>query len=193
MILLYRGISWVSRVIQWQTRTPYSHAAWMMRDGTVIEAWHVGGVRHNANPFLCHTSGTTVDVYDFKQPLSTAEHDRIESFLLSHCGRSYDFLGVFRFLTRDNCEPSNGKLKWFCSELVAEACADAGRRLLRAPSHQLSPGHLAWSTELIEVMPEMDLHEWEYIYPKWFQFAKKQPDELDQFSGPDICEGKEIQ
>lgn len=38
-IALYQGKSAISRLIRWQTRSQYSHAAFLLDDGSVIEAW----------------------------------------------------------------------------------------------------------------------------------------------------------
>lgn len=38
-IALYQGKSFISRLIRWQTRSRYSHAAFLLDNGNVIEAW----------------------------------------------------------------------------------------------------------------------------------------------------------
>src|SRR5579871_2617400 len=38
-IALYQGKSLISLLIRWQTRSQYSHAAFLLDDGSVIEAW----------------------------------------------------------------------------------------------------------------------------------------------------------
>jgi hypothetical protein len=38
-IALYQGKSLISRAIRWQTRSQYSHAAFLLDDGSLIEAW----------------------------------------------------------------------------------------------------------------------------------------------------------
>src|SRR5215469_1941664 len=38
-IALYQGKSLISLLIRWQTRSRYSHAAFLLDDGSVIEAW----------------------------------------------------------------------------------------------------------------------------------------------------------
>ena len=48
-IALVRGTGWMSRLIQWQTRSEYSHAALVVPDVgnglLVVEAWQKSGVR----------------------------------------------------------------------------------------------------------------------------------------------------
>lgn len=143
MIVQYHGKSLISRAIQWQTRSPYSHTAWMREDGSVIESWHRGGVRYLRSPYVGHTPGTRVDVFAVKG-LTRGERDGIEGFLFEQVGMGYDFRSVFRFISR---RPGRDG-RWFCSELVHAACLQVGVELLRGPSWMFAPGHLGWSTAL---------------------------------------------
>lgn len=144
MIALYRGRSWISKAIRWQTRSVYSHAAWLLDDGSVIEAWQ-SGVRHVADLSVAHTPRTVIDLYGI--PAMTARHkDKVEKFLISQLGKKYDYRGVFRFLTRRQVTDPT---KWFCSELVAEACSREWFPLLRrVKSSSVSPGLLSYSPYL---------------------------------------------
>lgn len=114
-ILAYHGKSWISRAIQWQTRSPYSHVGIELDDGSVIEAWHVGGVSHSPDYRALHSSGTMVDVFivdkDFDKSLT-------ENFLQKQIGKKYDYSAVLRFISRRD-EPADDR--WFCSELVFAA------------------------------------------------------------------------
>lgn len=108
----------------------------------MIEAWHVGGVLHNANPGVRHTPGTVIDIYDVKG--MTAEvQQRAEQWLKRQLGKRYDFGSVFRFLSRD--EKDWSACEWFCSELVMEALMHGGIKLLNIESHKVSPEVLSWS------------------------------------------------
>lgn len=144
MILLFRGTGLISRAIQLQTRSPYSHAAWMCADGSVYEAWHKGGTQYSHNPFVLHGPEAVFDVFAFNA-LTGRERKIIEAFLKSELGQPYDFRSVARFLTR---RPGGDPDAWFCSEYVAAAIEYAGRPLLNANPEQLAPGHLAWSKDL---------------------------------------------
>ena len=151
MILLYKGKSWISKIIEWQTFSPYSHAAWWCQDGTVIEAWHTQtidgkrklklkeGVQRHDSPATIHTPGTEIDVFE----VPGIDEAAVESFLIEQIGKDYDFAPVVRGfifrVMRDNPD------KWFCSELVSAACSAAGAHLLRAPSWKISPGLLSYS------------------------------------------------
>lgn len=149
MILLYRGKSLISKAIKWQTFGPYSHAAWWMRDGTVIEAWHKGGVTHNDSPATIHTPGTEIDVFDFADPAAIS-HDIAEQFLLDQVGKKYDFRPVLSgFTLRLN---RNNPDKWFCSELGHAAARIGGYPLLaRVPDRKIHPTLLSYSPRLIHI------------------------------------------
>lgn len=148
-ILLYRGESWISKAIKWQTRSPYSHAAIQLDDGSVVEAWHIGGVSHVSGPGVNHTPGTEIDVFGFSRNVSgRIDHNRAtaEAWLLSQVGARYDYRGVLRFVSRRDW-PANDA--WFCSELVAEFCAILGVQLLdRIPWSHVSPAMIGYSPRL---------------------------------------------
>jgi len=140
MLLLYKGKSLISKLIKWQTFGQYSHAAWWLRDGTVIEAWHKGGVSHNDSPATLHTPGTEIDVFS----IPGVDEQAVEAFLKEQVGKGYDFAPVVRgFLfrvMRDN------PLKWFCSELSFDAVAAGGVKLLsRVPAWKIHPTLLSYS------------------------------------------------
>jgi uncharacterized protein YycO len=146
MIAIYRGKSVVSRIIRAINWSQYSHVAWVDDiDGTVIEAWHIGGVAHVKTPSSNHTPGTAVDLFIVldEEPHHTA---MIREFLMAQVGKKYDFAGILGFIFR--ATHLQRKQKWFCSELVAEAYATAGLPLLRIPSHKIYPGMLAGSPML---------------------------------------------
>ena len=134
-ILLYRGRSLISRLIQFQTRSDYSHVALMMDDCSVYEAWHVGGVRHLRSPFDGHSSGTYIDIFRITD-LRDCDVDQVEFFLSKQLGKKYDFASVVRFITRREAPADD---KWFCSELVLAALKRGGVELLRLPPSEASP------------------------------------------------------
>ena len=148
MIGLYKGKSLLSRAIQWQTRSEYSHASWIFDNQCVIEAWQ-GGVRKTPH-FCCgHTPGTVIELWDFVDPLTETERAQIARFLLAQVGHPYDYFGVLKFVSRRRARSDEA---WFCSELVFEACLSAGRRLLNGvESWQVYPGMLPMSPMLRKV------------------------------------------
>ena len=160
----YQGVSLVSRLIRWQTRSVYSHIAVRFMDdkevrtplqygrtlnvsiscGSVIEAWS-GGVRLSESVSDSHTPHTKVDVFEFDSPLNSEEERLMTTFLCCQIGKAYDYLAVFRFLTR---EPVNraSKGKWFCSELAFEAALVARRELLSGvPAWKVPPAWIPMS------------------------------------------------
>ena len=149
MILLYRGTSWISKLIKWQTFGPYSHAAWWCSDGTAIEAWHKGGVQHVDSPATLHKPGTEIDVFDFRDP-AALDVDAAEWFLREQVGDDYDFRPVLSgFLLRLR---RNNPDKWFCSELVHAAAVAGGLPLLsRVSDWKVHPTLLSYSRELVHI------------------------------------------
>lgn len=155
MICLFRGEGPVAAAIRWQTRGEYAHAGWLCGDGTFYEAHAMCGVVHVRHPWVNNLGAC--DVFAVRG-LGHAQALAVEKFLRSQVGAGYDWLGVARFLSgvnRDNFS------KWFCSELVAEACEHAMRPLLRADGWRVSPSAMAWSTELWPDRFAADLEWWE--------------------------------
>jgi len=139
-ILAYKGLSWVSKAIRWQTRSPYSHIAIELDDGSVIEAWHIGGVAHNPSFRTVHTKGTPVDVFAV---MDKYNYEDVVTFLLDQVGKKYDFGSIARFMTR-RAEPHDDK--WFCSELAMAGVSKGGVDLLkRIPASHVSPGQMVTS------------------------------------------------
>ena len=155
MICLFRGTGPVAAAIRWQTRGAYAHAGWLCADGTFYEAHGACGVAHSLHPWV-NNSGPC-DVYGVRG-LGAAQYREIKGFLRSQLGAGYDWLGVLRFLSGAN---RDNYARWFCSELVAEACERAGRPLLSADAWRVSPSVLAWSTELYPAKRRADLAWWE--------------------------------
>lgn len=151
-IALYQGKSWISKLIRWQTRSKYSHAAFLLDDDTVIEAWQPC-VRHVANLSAQHTPGTQVDIFNFVEPLTDAEKWRLECLARKDIGTPYDYRSIFRFLTRER--PPGIDAKLFCSEQVFLRCHNLGRFLLanteawRVPPDWLSRSPLLFLQESI--------------------------------------------
>ena len=151
LVALYRGTSVVSRLIRWRTWSDYSHAAWVCEDGTVLDAWQKGGVRHVANISIGHKPGTPVEF--FQADLTPREIGRIKAFLRKQVGKKYDWHGVLKFISRRRTTADQQK-KWFCSELISAAFAYADCRLLvRIRDEQVSPGLLSFS-------PLLKRHSW---------------------------------
>ena len=142
-ILAYRGVSWISKAIRWQTRSKYSHIAIELNDGSVIEAWHIGGVANNPSFKTVHSPKTKVDVFEI---VGKYDEKKVFEFLTMQLGHKYDFRSIVRFITRKSSKISP---KWFCSELACEAFREGGLDLLsRISSSHISPRDIAISPML---------------------------------------------
>lgn len=140
-ILLMKGKGIISKMIQWQTRSIYSHAAFLLPDGRILESWQGAGVRIRDYP-----QGPGITTFDVQ--ISDRRWDDVLNFAHSQVGRPYDYLAVARFITREN---DGENTSWFCSELVFEAFSCAGCQLLeRVQSWEVSPALLSMSPLLVE-------------------------------------------
>lgn len=165
MIALYKGIGAISRTIRWFNWGPYSHASWIRRDESCIEAWHRGGVRHTGHWALDHQFGTALDFFVI-DGLTSGEEEGIEEFLLSQVGKGYDFRGITRFVSRLPPQRDMDQVqRWFCSVLVFAAVARVRRPLLaRVEPHKVHPTLLSYSPDLINVRSEVITKEVVYEY-----------------------------
>lgn len=135
---LYQGVSLVSRMIRFITRSHYSHAAFVFdlpayhaasrmyqagerfpklhfwNLGAVVEAWS-GGVHNSVSVSSLHTSGTRVDLFEPVLGLSDAAEEALVKFCAGIVGDPYSYWNVVRFLTR---RPGRVDGSWFCSEAV---------------------------------------------------------------------------
>lgn len=150
-IALYKGTSFISRLIRWFTRSQYSHAAFLLdvpagaallrmqargermgklkghTAGSVIEAWQ-GGVKISKSLSTLHTPGTNVDVCSYLSPLSANEEEKLLRFLKGDIGLDYDYWDIVCFVTRQRGSPGRRR---FCSLLVTMRSADVHRPLFR--------------------------------------------------------------
>ena len=167
IIAQYHGVSKLSRLIQWQQRSPISHSAIILGDGarvacaagrmpewlqscTLYEAWGTvvppkGRVYRRKGISKGHTPGTRIDLYAVDCPIG--QYDEVRLFLDSEVGSRYDFRALFSFITRRDRHRDGA---WICSELAFAAALLYGVRLLdRIEPHAVSPGLLDLSPMLI--------------------------------------------
>lgn len=155
VVALHRGTGLISRAIQWQTRSHYSHASVMCRNGCGIEAREGKGVRVTADWLKFKALDEQVDLFTVK--VTEAQADSIEAFLLDQVGKKYDWTMVARFITRRQAARDESG-KWFCSELVFAAFQQAGVELLRdTQPWEVSPGLLGRSPLLRLIYEEAPL------------------------------------
>jgi len=131
------------KLIRWQTDSQYSHAGLLFSQKVLVESRIPDGVQWNLFKYdpLIH------DVFDVHTLVRVSE--KVYEFVCAQAGKGYDYWGCLRFISRRRL-PENDK--WFCSELVFEAFAQAGVHLLNnVESYQVSPGDLATSPYLYKV------------------------------------------
>jgi uncharacterized protein YycO len=147
VIALYKGRSALSRIIEFRTWSPYSHAAWVDEDlGQVIETWE-GGVGVSKTLGERHAKGTRVDLFSVTGETREARV-AIRTWLMNQVGKPYDYWALLGFLARSKSMESQAK--WFCSELVFQAYASCGIELLaRVPAAKVDPGLPSYSPLLI--------------------------------------------
>ena len=141
----YKGKSWTSKIIKFVSRGKYSHTAIMLEDDYIVEAWQgSNSVRVVRSLSSGHTPGTEVDIYSID--LGVKQEERFRKFVEEQIGKPYDFWGIHGFFWRRDTQRSQS---WFCSELFAAACEEAGKALYNdtRPS-QVSPSMVARSIAL---------------------------------------------
>lgn len=142
-VALHKGRGWIGKLIQWQTRSIYSHASVLLAgpEGPVIESREFQGVR-----WLEHLDpAEDVDLFAVRPFGCMFDPARVRQFLRCQLGKPYDYTMVARFISRRS-SPGLSEDRWFCSELVFAAFLSAGIRLLaRVEPWAVSPGLLAFS------------------------------------------------
>lgn len=140
-ICLHRGRGFISRIIRWQTRGPYSHASILLDDGRVLESREFKGVRILDK--LSPARGESIDIFEITAPLPN-EAAAIQ-WALKQVGKKYDYHSIIRFVTRQQQDRTDSG-KWFCSEYVFATIAKAGLRLLsRIEPWAVDPNRLSTS------------------------------------------------
>jgi uncharacterized protein YycO len=157
-VQMHRGGGLFSRLIRWFTRAGYSHVSlwfWDAADphgGAVVEAMEGKGVREIPADWYREARGDgRITVYTMREPLTLVECEALLSAVRAEVGAKYDWLGVFRFVTRRRHAHND---KWFCSELVAWGFAQIGRPLFdRTEAWEVKPGDIPRSPHLIPTGP----------------------------------------
>lgn len=112
----------------------YSHCALIDRErGTIIEAAAPRGVRERPLADLLATASHWVSI-----EIPGDERAACDA-LRTQIGKGYDWGFLFGFLFRRNWQDAN---RWGCSEAVAWAVEQSGRRLFRAGAHRITPRDL---------------------------------------------------
>ncbi len=140
IILLYSGRSPLAWMIRFQTRSKYSHAAFLFGD-TVVESVPWYGVRQRE----VNSDDAAADRYSVE--LTADQYVSLWYWCDERLGCKYDWLGILRFISRRH---SHEDRRFFCSELIAEALYAVGIQLIRARPWMISPGLLSCSMLLTE-------------------------------------------
>lgn len=120
-ILLRTPSGMVGRLISWQTRGEFSHAA-ILLDGLV---WEVGG-GSGLDPVTCYPEAKLTGEWHRRYVrIEDAQAAEMCLWLYDQLGKPYDLTMVARFVSRRG-ETRKSAGKWFCSELVAAAFAHVG-------------------------------------------------------------------
>ena len=161
-ILLYKGRDFNSRLIQWGTKSFYSHIAVVVHSGMHLgiesNVGHQAGVRAFD---LRKLDRGEIDTFRVKSQYVYESHKAV-SYLVAHLGAKYDWGGVIvlgamkvaSFLTGFKLLKGFNRFQkakdYFCSELVYEAFAQAGLDIVPeiGRAEITSPGDIANSTVL---------------------------------------------
>lgn len=143
-VLLFRGKGFVSWLIRVQTRSQYSHAAILVDDKWLYEAWQFEGVRKKEFDWK-KTEG--IDFYEING-LTPERKAKMLEYLESRLGNEYDYKGVIRFVTRRKSKSDDAD---FCSEYIFDAseAAEKGWWLARTEGWEVSPGLIGRVTALM--------------------------------------------
>ncbi len=137
----FEGISLVSKIIKWWTRSSYSHIAYIYNINTLalIEAWKFyDGFRWGfSRIYHYHKSGTIVKILELK--VDTYQYKNVNKFLynLAINKVKYDFKGLFGFIFK--CK--DNKDKYFCSEGCAQALINSNIWPSKIKAYKIHPGY----------------------------------------------------
>lgn len=188
LIALHRGTGFIAKCIQWQTRSPYSHASIVFSplkpDSRMrgIEAREFKGVRRV--DWQSEYEGTAYDLFAVAG-LTREQEDAVAIFCGDQVGKPYDYTMVARFISRRQlARETSGK--WFCSELVYYAFMQAGINLLdRIEPWAVSPGLLALSPLLIPVSRDGSEGDMEHNAPHLANSGGSHPNALPPSFNPE--------
>jgi hypothetical protein len=158
-ILLYKGIDWISRLIQWKTKSPYSHVSVVVSPETSLAIESNTGSQSGVRALdLRKLNEKEVDVFRIKSQFNFST-DKIISDLVGHLGAGYDYAGVAWLAILKVCnahDRSNQFQKnndYFCSELCYEAFNAGGLDIVPqvAEADITSPGDISQSERIEKI------------------------------------------
>jgi hypothetical protein len=158
-ILLFRGKSWLSRIIRRITRSPYSHAAivaWWDERLMVLEAVGKGIVVSRMSVVVDQYSGK-VELWTTDGNLARSHVVRAAQRLLGKRYSPYKLLRnlerlVFRRARREEADPEAPPDDFICSEFVSRVWRAGGIDLVgNAPDVYTKPDDIAKSPHLRKI------------------------------------------
>lgn len=133
-LAFYRGNEWYSKVIQWWTKSPYSHVE-LIVDGKWISSDPTDGVR-----IWDEAKIENVELFDYIE-IDAGMNDTFHWFLGNELGCAYDWKGIV-FSQFFNLGV-NSNTKWFCSEIITKLLQILlYRDVLDLQPNKVSPGML---------------------------------------------------
>jgi uncharacterized protein YycO len=144
-ILLVKNKGLVSSLIEFQTRSIYSHAA-ILDGGDVWEAVSPKVRKTSYLEFKDNYHEATWDTFKLKpQYQSYLDEAIMRGFLDRQVGKGYSYSLVVKFITRQDAS-RNDCGHWFCSELAFAAWVKGGVHLLaNIPAWKVYPSELSYS------------------------------------------------
>ncbi len=159
-LLLYQGVSLLSRAIQWQTWSRWNHVALVLDDYKVLDAWK-GGVRIIEHPNEGHSERTRIYLADVRLPEDVAA--QINAVARAQEGKGYAYGQLVGFLRRHTPRAYRGhschtidadNIKRFvCSGIIQYAFCRAGWPIVRKPWYKTDPSDIAESPVLRNQRP----------------------------------------
>ena len=158
-ILLYKGGSFTSKLIEWKTGSLYSHVAVVVSADIFLGIESNTGSQAGVRAFdLRKLDAKEVDAFRLKEDFKI-DAAKVISFLVGHLGDSYDFAGVtwlgvlkvFGFQAKAN--QFQRDRDYFCSELVYRAFQEGGLDIVPQIDEAdiTSPGDIAASPRLQKI------------------------------------------
>lgn len=147
----YKGISLISKLIKYWTRSEYSHVEQCLNIDTLKGYGAYEGHKVGYLYPSYHKKGTPYDIFELE--CTDEQYEKFNYFKRMQEGKGYDYKGIMGFVT--NKEKMNDINKWYCSEIELYACNYAGIRILNwdvIKMNLVSPGMFLASPLLNKIL-----------------------------------------
>ena len=158
-ILLYKGTSWMSKLIQWKTGSLYSRVSVVVGAEMNLAIESNTGSQAGVRALdLRKLDAKEIDIFRVK-PENSFKKEQVISYLVNCLGAPYDIWGVTWlavlkiFGQQETANRFQISKDYFCSELVFEAFASAGLDIVPQIGHGdiTSPGDISRSPLLEKI------------------------------------------